>query len=85
MKRFESYGFVVVVCVLAMLPLNPLVFLFSFVAAIWSLVVLSNPTVRQAFEMRRLDECGADEIIAEPLPEHGLGAAMMDRLRRASV
>lgn len=34
--------------------------------------------------MRRLDGLGLDLIIAEVLPETGLGAAIMDRLRRAS-
>lgn len=34
--------------------------------------------------MRRLDEAGLDLIFAEPVPEHGLGVAMMDRLRKAS-
>ena len=46
---------------------------------------LPEAAVRLFFAMRMLDECGADEIIAEALPEHGLGAAMMDRLRRASI
>jgi L-threonylcarbamoyladenylate synthase len=35
--------------------------------------------------MRRLDEAGLDGIIAEPVPETGLGAAIMERLRKASV
>ena len=35
--------------------------------------------------MRRLDEAGLEEIIAEPLPETGLGAAIMERLRKASA
>jgi hypothetical protein len=35
--------------------------------------------------LRELDNSGADEIIAEPLHEHGLGIAMMDRLRRAAA
>ena len=35
--------------------------------------------------MRRLDESGLDGIIAEPLPETGLGAAIMERLRKASA
>jgi len=34
--------------------------------------------------MRRLDEAGLDLIIAEPVPEIGLGAAIMDRLRKAA-
>ncbi len=45
---------------------------------------LPEAAVRLFFLMRQLDECGADEIIAEAVPEHGLGAAIMDRLRRAS-
>ncbi len=35
--------------------------------------------------MRRLDEAGLDGIIAEPVPETGLGAAIMERLRKASI
>lgn len=35
--------------------------------------------------MRRLDEAGLDIIIAEPLPEHGIGSAIMDRLRKAAA
>jgi len=34
--------------------------------------------------MRRLDASGVEEIVAEPVPEEGLGAAIMDRLRRAA-
>lgn len=34
--------------------------------------------------MRRLDGRGLDYIIARPVPEEGLGHAIMDRLRRAS-
>ncbi|HWL50942.1 MAG TPA: L-threonylcarbamoyladenylate synthase [Chthoniobacteraceae bacterium] len=34
--------------------------------------------------MRRLDAAGLEEIVAEPVAEEGLGAAIMDRLRRAS-
>lgn len=36
-------------------------------------------------KMRRLDEAGLDMIIAEEVPEHGLGIAIMDRLRKASA
>ena len=32
-----------------------------------------------------LDKLGVDEIIAEPMHEHGMGIAMMDRLRRAAA
>lgn len=35
--------------------------------------------------IRRLDAQGLEAIIAQPLPESGLGRALMDRLRRASV
>jgi L-threonylcarbamoyladenylate synthase len=34
--------------------------------------------------MRRLDEAGLDAILAAPVPETGLGVAIMDRLRRAA-
>ena len=33
--------------------------------------------------LRRLDEAGLDLIVAEPVPEEGLGRAIMERLRRA--
>lgn len=35
--------------------------------------------------MRELDAAGLDVIVAEAVPEHGIGAAIMDRLRRAAV
>ena len=35
--------------------------------------------------MRRLDAAGLDAIIAEPVPEQGLGAAIMERLRKAAA
>jgi L-threonylcarbamoyladenylate synthase len=35
--------------------------------------------------MRRLDEAGLELILAEPVPEHGLGVAIMDRLRKAAA
>lgn len=41
--------------------------------------------VRLFFLMRKLDQLGVDEIIAEPVPTHGMGAAIMDRLQRASA
>ena len=41
--------------------------------------------VRLFYALRQLDQLGVDEIIAEPLTEHGIGAAIMDRLRRASI
>ena len=35
--------------------------------------------------LRELDRLNLDLIVAEELPEHGLGAAIMDRLRRAAA
>lgn len=35
--------------------------------------------------LRRLDASGVNAIEAEPVPEHGLGVAIMDRLRRAQA
>ena len=35
--------------------------------------------------LRRLDEVGLDRVVAESVPEHGLGRAIMDRLRRAAA
>jgi L-threonylcarbamoyladenylate synthase len=35
--------------------------------------------------LRRLDAAGVDAIVAEPVPETGLGRAIMDRLRKAAV
>ena len=45
---------------------------------------LPEAAVRFFYALRALDELGVDAIVAEPLPEHGMGVAMMDRLRRAS-
>jgi L-threonylcarbamoyladenylate synthase len=35
--------------------------------------------------LAELDRCGARTIAVEPIPEHGLGEAIMDRLRRAAA
>ena len=35
--------------------------------------------------MRRLDEAGLEVIVAEPIPEAGLGVAIMERLRKAAA
>jgi len=35
--------------------------------------------------LHRLDAAGLDLILAEPVPETGLGAAIMDRLRKAAA
>lgn len=45
---------------------------------------LIEAATRLYYALRELDKLGVDEIIAEPLSEHGIGAAIMDRLRRAS-
>lgn len=54
-----------------------------------SSVLSSSGDLRQAAKnlfaaMRRLDQSGADLIIAETVPEEGLGRAINDRLRKAS-
>jgi L-threonylcarbamoyladenylate synthase len=46
---------------------------------------LAEAAIRLFFVMRLLDEAGLDAIIVEPVSETGLGVAIMDRLRRASV
>lgn len=46
---------------------------------------LAEAAVRFFYVLRALDESGVDEIIAEPVSETGLGVAIMDKLRRASV
>ncbi|CAN5894711.1 L-threonylcarbamoyladenylate synthase [soil metagenome] len=46
---------------------------------------MPEAAVRFFFVLRDLDKLGVDEIIAEPVPERGLGIAIMDRLRRAST
>ncbi|MFV1993798.1 MAG: L-threonylcarbamoyladenylate synthase [Verrucomicrobiales bacterium] len=45
---------------------------------------LPEAAVRFFFLLRQLDEAGLDEIVAEPVPERGLGSAIMERLRRAA-
>lgn len=46
---------------------------------------LPEAAVRFFYVLRELDKLGVDEIIAEPMFEHGMGIAMMDKLRRASI
>ena len=36
-------------------------------------------------KLRRLDELGLERIVFEPVPEHGLGVAIMDRLRKGAA
>jgi L-threonylcarbamoyladenylate synthase len=45
---------------------------------------LPEAAVRFFHALRQLDESGVDEIIAEPVPDRGLGVAIMERLRRAA-
>ena len=46
---------------------------------------LVEAACRLFYAMRELDKLGVDEIIAEPVPEQGVGMAIMDRLKRASA
>ncbi len=46
---------------------------------------LAEAAIRLFFVMRLMDEAGLDAIIVEPVSETGLGVAIMDRLRRASL
>ena len=46
---------------------------------------LREAATRLFAAMRRLDEAGLDLIVAEEVPEAGLGIAIMDRLRKASA
>jgi L-threonylcarbamoyladenylate synthase len=46
---------------------------------------MPEAAVRFFYALRELDRLGVDEIIAEPVPERGLGIAIMDRLRRAAA
>lgn len=45
---------------------------------------LPEAGLRLFFMMRQLDHLAVDEIIAEPVPERGIGFAIMDRLRKAA-
>ncbi len=46
---------------------------------------LREAAVRFFAALRRLDDAGVEKIVAEPLPEIGLGRAIMERLRRAAA
>ncbi len=46
---------------------------------------LREAATRLFAALRRLDEAGLDLIVAEAVPEEGLGRAIMDRLRRAAA
>jgi L-threonylcarbamoyladenylate synthase len=45
---------------------------------------IAEAGVRFFAMLRRLDDLGLDAIVAEPLPDHGVGLAIQERLRRAS-
>jgi len=59
----------------------------------WDEVAILSPgsgktteaALRFFFLLRQLDGSGVDEIIAEPVSEFGVGAAIMERLQRAAV
>ncbi|MDB6080693.1 MAG: telomere recombination [Akkermansiaceae bacterium] len=46
---------------------------------------LQEAAIRLFYVMRMMDEEGLDAIVVEPVSEVGLGVAIMDRLRKASV
>jgi L-threonylcarbamoyladenylate synthase len=46
---------------------------------------LPEAAVRFFFALRTLDASGVDEIVAEPVPERGVGLAIADRLKRAAT
>jgi len=58
----------------------------------WDEIVVLSPGsgklpeagVRFYFALRQADALGVDEIIAEPIPDRGMGTALIDRLRRAA-
>jgi L-threonylcarbamoyladenylate synthase len=60
-------------------------------SAPWAAIEILSPGSGKIIEaavrfyalLRRLDEMGLDAIVAEPLPEHGIGLALNERLRRA--
>jgi len=45
----------------------------------------TEAALRFFFLLRKLDESGVDEIIAEPVSDFGVGAAIMERLQRAAI
>lgn len=62
-------------------------------SADWDVVEILSPgagklpeaAVRFYHLLRKLDELDVDEIIAEAVPTHGVGIALMDRMRRAAI
>ena len=57
---------------------------FAIVESLSSTGDLREAAASLFAKMRALDEGGLDLILAEPVPEIGLGIAIMDRLRKAS-
>ena len=58
---------------------------FATVEALSPTQNLREAATRLFAAMRRLDEAGLDLIVAEEIPEEGLGVAIMDRLRKAAA
>lgn len=69
---------------LAWHPLSPAAAGFAHVEVLSPSGDLREAAARLFAAMRRLDEANLDLIIAEPVPETGLGVAIMDRLRKAA-
>ena len=57
---------------------------FAAVEALSSRGDLREAAANLFAALHRLDRLGLDRLIAEPVPEEGLGAAIMDRLRRCA-
>ncbi len=58
---------------------------FSKIEVLSERADLREAATRLFAAMRRLDEAGLDLIVAEEVPETGLGCAIMDRLRKAAA
>jgi L-threonylcarbamoyladenylate synthase len=58
--------------------------LFAAVEALSEAGDLTQAAVNLFAALRRLDALGLELIIAQSVPENGLGATIMDRLRKAS-
>ena len=61
-----------------------------YVVLILTVPIMLLSTMIQEFigvnwQLRRLDAAGLDLILAEAVPDHGLGLAIMDRLRKAAA
>jgi L-threonylcarbamoyladenylate synthase len=76
--RNKRYGLLAWSC---SLPAHP----FAAVEVLSTTQNLREAAMRLFAAMRRLDGAGLDLIVAEEVPETGLGIAIMDRLRKASA